>query len=205
MLTLVTSLDPRTATPKQLAKRAQIIDAAREVLARDGLEACTARAVAEAGPLTKSAIHYYFADMDEIIDAAMAAHIAAFLDAVRAAADKHEEPSARFWAAMHAYLATFEDQPNAARLWFAYWLDAGRRSRPGPIELMHRDVTDLLAQLLAPIVPDDSQVRARAHGLLSHLLGTVAQQAVRPVGFPALAAEIAELCGIDRPSSRTRL
>ena len=194
-------LDVRSMTPKQLAKRAQIIDAARQVLARDGLEACTARAVADAGPLTQSAINYYFAEMDEIIDAATAAHITAFLDTVRAAADRHDDAADRFWAAMHAYVTTFEQQPNAARLWFAYWLDAGRRSRTRSIDDMHREVTALLAELLAAVGVDDP--RLRAHALLSHLLGTVVQQAVQPLPFAALAGEIAGLCGVEpRPPLR---
>ena len=198
MLTTVTpseARDARSATPKHLAKRAQIIEAARQILARDGLQACTARAVADASPLTKSAIHYYFADMDEIIDAAMAAHLTAFLDTVRAAADRHADAVDRFWAAMQAYVETFEEQPNAARLWFAYWLDSAQRSRTRPLDDMHREVTALLAELLANITAEDPQ--ARAHALLSYLLGTVVQQAVQPLSFPVLATEIARLCGIE--------
>ena len=75
----------RTGTaisPNQDSKRRQIIEAARVVLARGGLSGCTARAVAEASPLTKSAINYYFASMDEIIDLAMAAHVEAMLGEV---------------------------------------------------------------------------------------------------------------------------
>jgi AcrR family transcriptional regulator len=130
----------------------------------------------------------------------MAAHLTAFVDTVRAAADRHEDPVRRFWAAMRAYMATFEEQPNAARLWFAYWLDSGQRSRTRPLDEMHREVTALLAELLAPLAPitptapDDAQ--ARAHALLSYLLGAVVQQAVQPLPFPALATEIAGLCGI---------
>ena len=61
-------VDHGTETPNQRDKQRQIVEAARRVLARDGLAGCTARAVADASPLTKSAINYYFASMDEIID-----------------------------------------------------------------------------------------------------------------------------------------
>lgn len=189
------SPEPEQPSPKHAAKRRQIIEAAQRILARDGLAACTARAVADESPLTKSAIHYYFDDMDEIIDAAMAAHLTAFLDLVRAAADQHTDPSERFWAAVRAYLQTFREQPSTARLWFAYWVDAGERSRPGPIDDMHRQATDLLATLLTDILVADPA--SRAHALLSYLLGTIVQQAIRPLPFSALAPEIAALCGTE--------
>jgi AcrR family transcriptional regulator len=191
----VTPSEPGPPSPKHAAKRRQIIEAAQQVLAREGLAACTARAVADASPLTKSAIHYYFADMDEIIDAAMAAHLTAFLDLVRAAADRHTDPVERFWAAVRAYLHIFSGQPSAARLWFAYWVDSGERSRPGPIDQMHHEATDLLASLLADISVADPATRA--HALLSYLLGTVVQQAIRPLPFADLASEIAGLCGLE--------
>jgi AcrR family transcriptional regulator len=76
----------------QRVKRAQIIDAAKEVLATQGLAACTARAVADASPLTKSAIHYYFRDVDEIVDEAMAEHVDAMLVNLRRAADSADPP-----------------------------------------------------------------------------------------------------------------
>jgi DNA-binding transcriptional regulator YbjK len=85
-------------SPNQDHKRRQIIDAARAVLARDGLAGCTARAVAEASPLTKSAINYYFSSLDEIIDLAMAAHVEAMLTALRAVAARHADPYRRLHA-----------------------------------------------------------------------------------------------------------
>ena len=108
------------ASPNQDHKRRQIIEAAREVLARDGLAGCTARAVAEASPLTKSAINYYFGSLDEIIDLAMAAHVTAMLDALRATASKQADPYQRLHAVIQAYLDTFADRPHAAFLWFEY-------------------------------------------------------------------------------------
>ena len=107
-----------TWSPNQLDKQRQIIEAARVVLARDGLAHCTARSDADASPLTKSAIHYYFSDMDEIIDAAMAGHITAFADRVRAAVDGATgSPSQRLLAAAEAYLATFRELPGGLVLW----------------------------------------------------------------------------------------
>ena len=144
----------RTGTvisPNQDRKRRQIIEAAREVLARDGLAGCTARAVADASPLTKSAINYYFASMDEIIDLAVAAHVEAMLAALRQVAAQHRDPYRRLHAVVQAYLDTFADQPHAAYLWFEYWVAASRRQAPAPVAAMLDAVRDLLVELLTPL------------------------------------------------------
>jgi AcrR family transcriptional regulator len=204
----------RTGTvisPNQDSKRRQIIEAAREVLARDGLAGCTARAVAEASPLTKSAINYYFASMDEIIDLAVAAHVEAMLVALRQTAEQHRDPYRRLHAVVQAYLDTFADQPHAAYLWFEYWIAASRRQAPAPVAAMLDAVRDLLAELLGELLgevraqrpdsagrpgPDPAQA---ANALLSWLLGSIVQQQVHPLAPATLAAEIDRLLSISAP------
>jgi len=179
-------------SPNQLQKQEQIVEAARVVLARDGLAGCTVRAIADAGPLTKSAIHYYFADIDVLIDRAMAAHINAFAAGLRHVAERHDEPRARLFAVIEEYLSVFAANPNAAFLWFEYWIAAGRAQHPQAIDAMLTSLTELFAELLGPLDVDDPRARARA--LLSYLLGTVVQQRVRPRPFATLRADIEALC-----------
>jgi AcrR family transcriptional regulator len=184
----------RTGTvisPNQDSKRRQIIEAAREVLARDGLAGCTARAVADASPLTKSAIHYYFGDIDEIIDRAVSAHLDAMLDDLRRVAAGVEDPGERLWPVVRAYLATFERQPHAAYLWFEYWIHAGRRGAVAAAEGMLDRVRALLAELLAAAGHDDPPGAAAT--LLSWLLGTVVQQQVRPRPLAELRGEVSRV------------
>jgi AcrR family transcriptional regulator len=184
----VTPRDPDRLSPNQLDKRRQIVEAARTVLAREGLAGCTARAVAEASPLTKSAIHYYFADMDDLIDEAMAGHIHAFVNTIREAAERHENPVDRFWAAVEAYLETFRELPSTAQLWFGYWIDATRKNRLEPIDHMHRQVITIFTEMLEAIQVDDPAKRADA--LFAYLLGMVMQQAVHPRPFEEIRAQI---------------
>jgi AcrR family transcriptional regulator len=200
----------RTGTvisPNQDSKRRQIIEAAREVLARDGLAGCTARAVAEASPLTKSAINYYFASMDEIIDLAVAAHVEAMLVALRQTAEQHRDPYRRLHAVVQAYLDTFADQPHAAYLWFEYWIAASRRQAPAPVAAMLDAVRDLLAELLGDLLTQRPEATGRpgpdlaqaANALLSWLLGSIVQQQVHPLAPATLAAEIDRLLSISGP------
>jgi len=186
-------------SPNQDSKRQQIIEAARVVLARDGLAGCTARAVADASPLTKSAINYYFASMDEIIDLAVAAHVEAMLAALRAVAARERDPYQRLHAVLRAYLDTFADQPHAAYLWFEYWIAAARRGATVPAEAMLAAVRELLTELLAGLRaaagrPADPALAASA--LLSWLLGTLVQQQVGPLPSATVRAEADRVLGL---------
>lgn len=179
-------------SPNQLAKQEQIVEAARMVLARDGLAGCTARAIADASPLTKSAIHYYFSDIDLLVDRAMAALVTDFLDNLRMVAAKYGDPEERLWAVLEAYLDTFADNPNAAFVWFEYWVAVGRAEHFEAAEVMLRSVIELLTDLLRDTKIDDPRARARA--LQSYLLGAIVQQTVRRRPFAILREEIELLC-----------
>ncbi|WP_324192813.1 TetR/AcrR family transcriptional regulator [Nocardia transvalensis] len=169
-------------------KRKQIIEAARVVLARDGLGGCTARAVADASPLTKSAIHYYFRDIDEIVDYAVAAHLDAMLTTLREVAADDAASEQRLCAVVETYLATFAERPYAAFLWFEYWIAAGRRNATDAVAAMLAQVQELLEDLLSAAHAADPATSSRR--LHSWLLGTVVQQHVRPLDPGALRAEI---------------
>lgn len=186
-------------TPNQLDKRRQIIEAARQVLATQGLAGCTAREIAAAGPLTKSAIHYYFADMDVLIDLAMAEHVAAFEAQIRAAGDAAGGAAAdtRFWATVGAYLAVFRDRPSVARLWFEYWIDASRKQRTEAISQMHDRVAGLFAELLRAAGVSSPAQRGRA--VLVYLTGAIVDQTVAPRSEQRTRADIAALTGLQPP------
>ncbi|MDO9457625.1 TetR/AcrR family transcriptional regulator [Nocardioides sp.] len=182
-------------SPNHLEKQRQIVEAAKGVIVRDGLAGCTARAVADASPLTKSAIHYYFADMDEIVEAAMASHIAAFVDRVRAAAEVGDDPHQQLVAAADGYLAIFVEIPTSLVLWTEYWIDAVRRGRTAPVEQMYADVTDIFTGLFR--VAGVSGPGRRGQALMSFLIGTALQQAVAPLAAADVRAQVADLCRAD--------
>lgn len=163
-------------TPNQKDKQQQIIDAARIVLARDGLSACTARAIADAGPLTKSAVHYYFRDVEEIIDRAMSAHLDELVRQLRDAADAQPDPAERLWTVIDAYLAIFTQNPHAAHLWFEYWTALSRRDATGPV----RSQTGKIRELLEALLADAGLPGTVADVVLSWLLGTVVQENIAP-------------------------
>ena|SRR5215217_1929856 len=179
-------------SPNQAYKQEQIVAAAQVVLLRDGLAGCTARAIAQEGPLTKSAIHYYFDDLDVLIDRAMAAHVNEFLATLRRIALKHEEPRIRLFEVLRAFLDAFSERSTSAFLWFEYWIAASHAEHLRAVDVMLRSMTELLTELLSAVGGDDPRARARA--LLSYLLGTIVQQQVRKRPFATLRTEMERLC-----------
>ncbi|WP_242904573.1 TetR/AcrR family transcriptional regulator [Actinomadura terrae] len=182
-------------SPNQAAKQRQIIEAAKQVLVRDGLAGCTVRSVADASPLTKSAVHYYFSDMDEIIDQAMADHISSFIERVRSAIARHTGPVDRLWAAVDEYVAIFQEVPRGLVLWHEYWIDSVRRGRLEPLERMFGNVTSIFTELLEDLGVRDASVVG--HGLSSFLIGTVTQQAATERPVEGIRSQIAGLCKLD--------
>jgi AcrR family transcriptional regulator len=182
-----------SAGDNRRAKQDQIIEAAKQVLARDGLAACTARSVADASPLTKSAIHYYFNDINEIIDRAVAGHIEAMLGALRKVADGASGPRERLWRVVYIYLTEFVEAPHAAFLWFEYWISAGRRASLTAAEEQLDQVRAFLVDLMTglPLTDPDET----AHAVLSWLLGTIVQQHVRPRSPEQLRGELDRVLG----------
>ena len=148
-------------TLKREAKRALIVEAAMRVLMRDGLQACTARAVADESPLTKSAIHYYFDSIDEIVDAAMDAHLDRFLERLRVA-EAHPDPAERFWLVTRDYLNAFSEEPGSAVVWFGYWLQNMERGRVEPNVGLQDRIAQVIVEILAEAGADDPQSRGRA-------------------------------------------
>ncbi len=184
----------RREPPGQTQRREAIVAAARAVLLRDGLAGCTARAVADASPLTKSALHYYFSDMDEIVDLAVEELSTAFFSHVRSLGAGVEDPVARFWTVLREYLSPFEQSRPMTLLWFDYWTHAARRGDLGTVERIHGRIAELFSELLDNL--DIEHADDRAHALVSYVLGTVLQQTVRALPFEQLEPEIADLCGL---------
>ncbi|MGW5714849.1 TetR/AcrR family transcriptional regulator [Amycolatopsis sp. NPDC003865] len=182
----------REFSPNQEEKRAKIVEAAKLVLVENGLSGCTVRAVAAASPLTKSAIHYYFSDMDELIDQAMAAHIAAFGCAIRRAVARHTDVLDRFWSAVDEYLKIFHAAPGTIVLWHEYWLHSVRTGRLGATDSMTRDITGIFHELLGAVGVENAELRARM--LTSYLIGAATRQAVTERPFAVVQDEITLLC-----------
>lgn len=179
-------------SPSRDHKRADLVSAAARVLLTDGLAACSARRVAREAGVSKSILHYYFDDMDEIVDLAMGEATEQFFDSVRSS--RQGDSLSSFWSAIESYIVPFQTQ---VILWLDYWLHCVRTSNLGPIRDIHESLAQLLADLLEPL--DVGDVKQRAHSLASFALGTVMQQSVEPVPIETLRFEISHISGAPLP------
>jgi AcrR family transcriptional regulator len=156
-------------SPNQLAKREEIVDAAARVLLTQGVAACTARAIAEASPLTTSALHYYFADVDEIVDLAFAKVMHGFLDRVETAADGCDDPVVALWTAAWTYLDRGKAvgrkygaraQARAPLIWFEYQVITARRGGSSVAAELMKRAEDIFEKLVVATGIPDAEDRA---------------------------------------------
>lgn len=153
--------------------------AAAEVLRTQGVAACTARAIAQASPLTKSALHYYFEDIDEVVDLAFRRLMEQYLARIEKAAADAGGPVEALWAATEAYLRFGADRPTgrAPMLWFEYRVASARRGDSRTVNELSDRAEAVFARLVeATGVP---HAAARGGALFAALGGSLARDQLR--------------------------
>ncbi|MHB8219864.1 MAG: TetR/AcrR family transcriptional regulator [Acidimicrobiales bacterium] len=190
-------------SPNRLAKRDEIVSAAVEVLLRDGVHKCTVRAIATAAGVSKGAVHYYFSDVDEIVDMAMAQATRGWIAWLRSAAgtgaSSQRSASERFWRVIAASVQPFaRGDRTLMPLWLDYWAACTRAQRTGPIGTVHGLLTSYVAELLAESgVPDPLD---RSMAVTCYLFGAGMQEPVQSMGFETVVRHVAMLSGVEPPS-----
>lgn len=195
-------------SPNQAAKRQAIVAAAVDVLIQDGVHGCTVRAIASSAGVSKGSVHYYFGDVDDIIDLAMLQATMAWIAWIRSVSSLPDadpstgaglDPVKVLWRAMLACLEPFaHDDRSIMPLWLEYWAIRRRAQRVEPLRLLHALLTSYVEELLvaagAPDAPD------RASAITSYLFGASMQQSV--IGKTPLAIErdLAALSGLEPPA-----
>ena len=184
-------------SPNQREKQHQIIEAAKAVLLREGIAGCTARVLADESSFSRSAIHYYFGSMDEIVDAAMASHLADFVGDLKATAAAHEDPVARFWAVTERYLVALGEQPERTMLWFDFSIASVRGGHPEPAIAIEVALREVLAGLLRDCGVKDWKVRSEA--VLAFMIGTTLRRVLHP-GSPLrdVRDQLTGISGVSR-------
>jgi AcrR family transcriptional regulator len=183
-------------SPNQREKQRQIVVAAKVVLLRAGLAGCTARVLADESAFSRSAIHYYFSSMEEIVDAAMASHLHDFVADLRATAAGVDDPVARFWAVTERYHLALGEQPERTMLWFDYSIACVRAGRPEPAVAIEVALSEVLAGLLKDCRVKDWKVRSEA--VLAFMIGTTLRRVLHP-GSPVrdVRQQLAGISGIS--------
>ncbi|HYH48581.1 MAG TPA: TetR/AcrR family transcriptional regulator [Acidimicrobiia bacterium] len=190
------SATDETRSPKQLARRSLIIDAAVETLKREGIAGCTVRAIAAATPFTKGTIHYYFGDVNEIVNTAYLRLTDEYVAAVEEVAGQASRPLAAFWRAVRSYVEGFWGHPRMGLLWLEYSSWAVRNDYGHEVASSVEAIRAMFARHLEEI---EAARPGSAGAVTRYLLGTVLELAVSPVEIGAVMGEVAGICGLRPP------
>lgn len=117
----------------------QILEAAEEIVAEQGVDAATTRAIAERAGVSAPSLYRFFADRDEVLDALLERMVDELDDHARAGEAGWEsgdlEGLLRLEFDLH--VGYYEAHPSLAALWF------GGRASPAVVESVRRRNHDL--------------------------------------------------------------
>ncbi len=115
----------KKTTPKQRAlremRRGEIVGAAREIVAGEGLEALTIAALEKRLGYSRGVISYHFRDKDEIVEAVLESALGEIDHATQAAVDKGETAIEKIEAVIRANVRGFLEHREAGLILLSFW------------------------------------------------------------------------------------
>jgi AcrR family transcriptional regulator len=120
--------EPRTRRRQAVSdlKRDLILDAARTVFERDGLDGASLRAIAAAAGYTPAALYFHFESKEAIYGEVLLGSLAHLKEAIAAAASRAANPVDRFHATATAFFRYYAENPRDLDLGF-YLFRGGMR------------------------------------------------------------------------------
>lgn len=117
---------PRTRVPRRPpeVRRAQIVTAARELIARRGLAATSVREIAVAAGVSVGTVTYHFAHVGQILQAVLRAEVPLFTEPIVTAARTAPDGRTELGLIIDGMLASSEATSRHWSLWIDYWAAA---------------------------------------------------------------------------------
>ena len=175
------------------ARRAMVLDAAREVFGRLGLERTSMREIAKQAGYTPGALYAFFANKAELLVSLMEDILVQLLNAVAQVKPGKSLPEQLLLARGSAWIAFFTARPRDLEL--TLHLLAGSSLRDMPPELaarLHprlRDSLQPLAQVLLARGVDPAEADREMEALLAHGMGLLLSQDSTRLQSPANSPE----------------
>lgn len=168
--------------------RAALLEAARYILEKDGLEALSLRAVARKAGVSQAAPYHHFADKQALLDAVAAEGFESLHAAMAMRVAKEMEPLARLRASGLGYIAFATENPALFCLMFTGVEPSGdarlNAARGGAYRILE-DLVAAAAPAGAPIPLICLGLWARVHGLAKLIL----EAGVDPTDYGAVNAQ----------------
>jgi AcrR family transcriptional regulator len=192
-------------SPNQQAARLRIADAAATLVARTGLGACTVRAVADEAGLTKSTVHYYVHDANELVDLAVLTCMERLAAHTQVVMDEAPDGPGALCALVRMFLhpdergVVLEDRT----LWAAYTAHAFGRGAHAQLLACFEIFSALFESALDRC--DVSHPHERGRSIYHYLLGAVQRNMVQALADDEVARAVSALSGISFDSIRRGL
>jgi AcrR family transcriptional regulator len=182
-------------TPNQEFRRRQVVVAAARVLRKQGVGGCTVRAVAAEVGMSKSALQYYVADADELVDLGFAALQDSFLEHIDELAAGHNADDA-FWIKVIGTASPWGEHFTMSLLLAEYYVKLGRSSDSDRAFRPFRRMVEFWQIALGGV---DPALALRAIGMTRYLSGlSIVQEGA--LDRDQLIDDIAGLTSIPRPT-----
>ncbi|MCX7619781.1 MAG: TetR/AcrR family transcriptional regulator [Acidimicrobiales bacterium] len=183
------------------SKRDDLLDAAVSLLLAEGVHACTVRAVAARAGVANGSVHYYFRDIEEILDLAMERATDVWISWLTGIAEQAPSPQRAFWAVMKACREPFAaGDRSILPLWLEYWAACMRAGRTGPIATLHQRLVALVAELLVAAGLDTATALEKARAINAYLFGIAMHDAAGLTPLGTVLRHLGALSGLDPPS-----
>lgn len=165
-------------SPLRQLRRQQILDAARQIVSQDGLEALTISALEKAVDFSRGVITYHFKNKDEIVEAVLLSAVAEINERLKAVSGQSLGPGDEVKTILRTVLHGFLDHPEAGRILLSFWsqLQSNERIRRINAEL-YRGYRAWSAKLLEK--HKDACAQVSVDGLAGVMVGLVIGLAVQ--------------------------
>jgi len=178
-----------TRSPNQETRRREIVVAAAKLVSIEGLGACTIRRIADTTALTKSTIHYYFADAEELTDLVVVEVVSHFAKACRRAVaglnrDDAVATLTRVFLGREPSVTIGE-----SLLWYEYSIQSIFQNRTAGLALTY----DLVTEVVIDAVGDEAQARA----LHVYLMGLTIRNRTAPLADAEIARAVSALTSTE--------
>jgi AcrR family transcriptional regulator len=115
----------RPTSHSGLYARENLIEAATELFAKQGVAATTFAMIAERAALTPAMLHYYFKDRDQLLDAVVVERLAPLITGVWGPVKESEAPAEIVRGVVERMLAGIEKMPWVPSTWMREVLNEG--------------------------------------------------------------------------------